>query len=239
MDYALGLVLGSTNALRHRVRGYRTPRPSGIDSHAYATRVVERWLQHIDPCGKQILEVGPGSDLLTGELLLDSGAATYTAVDAFRLAESTPRARYVVTAFPGLPDLDGPYDLVVSNATLEHLDDVPSTFARLADLTAPGGIWCHYVDAKTHMRWLKDRDPLNLLRYGDRVYRMMSFPGVPNRLRASDYVDAGRRVEFALTVTPGKVADRAYLDRLSTHRCYDRSDLSLLSFMLMGSRESG
>jgi Methyltransferase domain len=241
LEYTAGLVLGSVNKVRHRARGYRTPRPVGVCGRQHAEKIVRRWLSHIDPSGKRILEIGPGSDLLTGELLLASGAVEYTAVDAFSLAEPQPPIEYVVTSFPMLPDLEGEYDLVVSNATLEHLDDVPATFLRLSELTADGGAWCHYVDAKTHMRWIKDRDPLNLLRYSDAVYGMMSFPGIPNRLRASDYVAAAAGAGFALEVHAGRRADPRYLDciRTRTHRHYPRSDLSLLSFMLTGSRRRG
>ncbi|MDO5663473.1 MAG: class I SAM-dependent methyltransferase, partial [Brachybacterium sp.] len=37
-------------------------------------------------------------------------------------------------------DLDGPFDVVASVATLHHLPDLDSALARLAELTAPGGV---------------------------------------------------------------------------------------------------
>lgn len=232
--YSVGLAMGLANAVRHRIRGYRSPRPPGVEANDHAEKIVERWLRHVDPVGKRVLEVGPGSDLLTGELLMRRGAASYTAVDTFELAAPQPGLKYVVTTFPELPALSGEYDLIVSNAVLEHLDDVAATFARLAEATADDGLWCHYVDAKSHMRWIKDRDPLNLLRYSPMVYSRMNFPGVPNRLRASDFVAAAERAGVELDVTAGKVADPVYLDGLRTYRKYRRSDLELMSFMLTG-----
>jgi hypothetical protein len=138
-----------------------------------------------------------------------------------------------------MPGLAETYDLVVSNAALEHFDDVAGTFARLAELVVPGGVMCHHVDGMVHMRGLRPRDPLNLLRYPGPVYRAMSFRGVPNRLRAQDYVAAARATGWAPTVVPGLVAPPAYVAwaRRGLARPYrDRDDLELLTFTLVATR---
>jgi Methyltransferase domain len=238
MYFGLGLTLGATNTVRHRIVGYRTPRPRGTDSEIHNRRVIDRWLQHIDPVGKRVLEIGPGPDLGTGDLLLTAGAASYTAVDAFRLVENVPATMaYVVTDFPGLQDLRGTFDLIVSNATLEHISDVPQLFSRLAEVSSDQCDMCHHVDAKTHMRWLKDRDPLNILRYRDSTYMcLLSFPGAPNRLRASAYIDAARRSGFGARAVPGKIADAEYLRGLRLPSRYEGDDLALLSFTLIAHR---
>jgi hypothetical protein len=239
--YPVGLALGLANGVRHRVRGYRTPRPFDdadvARTAAHNREIVERWEERggISFAGARVLELGPGSDLGTGELVVARGAASYVACDRFRLVDDPPLP-YMITTFPGLPGVEGPFDLVVSNATLEHFEQVPETFLRLFELCAPGATMVHHVDAKTHMRWLRDRDPLNILRYRDTVYRLLDFPGAPNRLRASDYVRAAESAGFRARAVPGRLADPAYLEGLRLPRRYDPEDLRLLTFTLVATR---
>ena len=256
--HSVGLALGGANAVRHRVAGYRTPRPFANDDVERAAqhdaKVVARWASHVDFSGCRVLELGPGPDLGTGAIVLSRGATSYTAVDIFPLAEGvTPEfyarlgekfgvqvdptaLRYELTDFPAMSNIDGPFDVVVSNATLEHFADVQGTFLRLGELAAPGCIMCHHIDAKTHMRWIKDQDPLNLLRYSEATYRAMSFPGVPNRLRAGDFAEAAEVAGFDAAVVPGRQAPPGYVEKVRPHlatRFRDRGDLNLLSFTLV------
>jgi hypothetical protein len=235
--YAAGLVLGSANSVRHRARGYRTPRPFGSSdrarTRAYNEKVVARWEERggIVWSGCRVLELGPGPDLGTGEIILERGAASYLAVDIFPLVEQ-PRLPYLLTSYPDMVGVEGPFDRIVSNATLEHFDDVPGTFRRLRALASRECVMVHHVDAKTHMRWIKEVDPLNILRYGDSVYRLISFPGAPNRLRASDYVAAAETAGFSADIVPGRVSEERYIKSLRLPRSYSRDDLRLLTFTL-------
>lgn len=94
LHHAAGLVLLALNAGRHRVLGYRTPRPGdAIEAHRYAFAVYDNWTRHLrdylqrdlDLDDRHVLEIGPGPDLGTGLLWLHAGAASYTAVDAHAL----------------------------------------------------------------------------------------------------------------------------------------------------------
>jgi SAM-dependent methyltransferase len=256
--YVLGLLLGIVNTARHRLRGYRTPRPfdsSDIDrAIAYDESVVDRWKTRGNLAfeGVKILELGPGPDLGTGAIMLRRGAASYAAADLFPLAEMASEEFYsrlrekigefdrdalhfTLVTFPGLPELTQKFDLIASNATLEHVADIPSLFVALSRLLTRDGVMCHHVDAKTHMRWLRDRDPLNILRYGDWIYdRLLSFPGAPNRLRAGDYVDAAHRAGLEARIVPGRMLGRPP-PRVAT-RFRDRDDLDLLTFTVLCSR---
>ncbi|WP_288430835.1 hypothetical protein [uncultured Agrobacterium sp.] len=79
---------------KHRLMGYRKPNSVSEDDRnariGYVHDVVQSWLRFMPPdvsvSGRSVLELGPGSSLATGSLLLAHGAASYTAVDAFRLA---------------------------------------------------------------------------------------------------------------------------------------------------------
>lgn len=227
--YWAGAGLGWANVIRHRLQGYRTPRTFGADdtirSSEYVVKVVDRWIERsgIEIKGKDVLELGPGPDLGTGYVVLARGAASYTAVDRFRLAErpwlddplirrlksavgdaDVARISYLVDEFPELSAVHGRYDLVLSNAVLEHVDDIPAVFSRLSSLLREGGEMCHHVDPRTHTRWLRERDPWNILRFEPTVYRTMLFPGMLNRLLLSDYVRAAKDTGFqVLTVAPG------------------------------------
>ncbi|GAA1012025.1 hypothetical protein Aple_014180 [Acrocarpospora pleiomorpha] len=262
--WTLGLGLGLANAVRHRGKAYRRPRPYTTEevgrSVDYVVAVVDRWEEDGVRSweGLRVLELGPGPDLGTGAVILSRGAASYTAADLFPLAEDAgsryydalgerlgvpvdlDRIGYHVTAFPGLPGLDGPYDVVVSSAALEHFEDVPATFARLAELAAPNATMTHHVDGMVHMRGIRPRDPLNLLRYSDWTYRRMSFPGVPNRLRASDYLAAAEATGWRARIVPGRVATDAYVERVRpglARPFRDRTDLATLTFSVVCARD--
>lgn len=256
--------MGAANKVRHRVRGYVNPRPfSASDVRrtiAHAIGVVDRLEAHgrISWAGKRVLEIGPGSDLATGAVIIHRGAASYCAVDLFDNRGQADRALYpelsrtlgsavdsgslgfCQTAFPTLPDLRGEWDLIVSNATLEHVDEIPALFRRLAQLAAPAAHMVHHVDAQTHMRWIRELDPWNILRYPSAVYdRVLRFPGAPNRLLAGDYVRAAQSAGWSGTSVQADLrADEDYLSRVHLARPFRSAgpDLRLLTFTVMGSR---
>jgi SAM-dependent methyltransferase len=258
--HVAGLAMGSANTVRHRHRGYVTPRPfsaSDVDrTIRHALEVVDRLQEHggVEWTGKRVLEVGPGSDLSTGAVILARGAASYQAVDLFDntgqadralyrelgLRLGTPvdvaRLRFTLASFPALAEVDGAHDLVVSNATLEHIADIAGLFRALRRLAVPGGRMVHHIDGQTHMRWIRDADPLNILRYSERTYgRLLDFPGAPNRLRADDYLAAARESGWDdATIVPDLRADPGYLERTRLSRRFRRSPtLELLTFTLV------
>ena len=147
------------------------------------------------------------------------------------------RMVFVRDRFPDLPAIAGPFDLVVSNATLEHIEEIPALFVRLRSLLVPGGRMVHHVDAKTHMRWFERVDPLNIYRYSDSVYRrLLSFPGAPNRLLAEDYVRAAHAAGFQARFVPGQEASAAYVAATRSglaRRFRPRADVTALSFTLL------
>ncbi|RKZ13020.1 hypothetical protein DRQ53_13955 [bacterium] len=99
-----GLGLLALNSWRHRLRGYRTPRPwFSRDAGRileYDRAVFDNWHRHIadylefdlELTGRHVVEIGPGSDLGTGLLWLASGAASYTGLDAHKLVGPKTRS---------------------------------------------------------------------------------------------------------------------------------------------------
>ena len=265
----VGVGLGLANTIRHRLAGYRNPRPFGPSDIArnvgYSFDVVDRLRQQgLDPDGLRILELGPGHDLGTGFILVALGADSYTAVDRFPLAagvdpefyraladrlnvgvEATlSRIRYVVGDRSAITAPDEAFDAFVSNATLEHIEDIASAFSWMASVAGPRALHVHVVDAQTHMRWVRSRDPWNILRYPSGLYRLaLSFPGSPNRMLASDYVAEASRASIRLSVVAGAEIDAEQLRRVRPFlardfRARDDDDLRLLTFTLVGEQGS-
>lgn len=87
---ALILIL---NKVRHSISGYQTPRAfseTEVDKVInYDVEVVETWLKYlsaysnktVDVANKNILEIGPGSDIGNGFILLNKGCKKYYAID--------------------------------------------------------------------------------------------------------------------------------------------------------------
>lgn len=81
----------------------------------------------------------------------------------------------------------GTIDLVFSQAAFEHFDDIDATIRQVTRVCRPGAVLVAGIDLKTHSRWLRDKDPLNIYRHGGGVYRMLGFRGMPNRVTTSEY----------------------------------------------------
>lgn len=98
-----GLGILALNSWRHRLQGYRTPRPwFSRDAGRileYDRAVWENWRTHVNDYlafdlqldGRSIVEIGPGSDLGTGLLWLAGGAKEYLALDAHPLITKKSR----------------------------------------------------------------------------------------------------------------------------------------------------
>ncbi|WP_416409477.1 class I SAM-dependent methyltransferase [Agrobacterium rosae] len=111
---------------KHRLLGYRKPNTVSADDRDaridYVHDVVQSWLRFLPPDvsvrGRSVLELGPGSSLATGALLLAHGAQTYTAVDAFALAadETAEFPRDAIACFNGDLKQD---DIEIAQAALQ------------------------------------------------------------------------------------------------------------------------
>ncbi|HEY3785418.1 MAG TPA: class I SAM-dependent methyltransferase [Steroidobacteraceae bacterium] len=104
--FTAGVVFLALAKAKHLLRGYSSPKPFDLSQTdrcvAYDALVVSDWLRELarytggdtDLRGKDILELGPGSDLGVGLLLLAKGAASYNACDVHDLAKHAPPAFY-------------------------------------------------------------------------------------------------------------------------------------------------
>lgn len=229
--FLVGLGFLALSKAKHALRGYTTPKPFSDPeaSVRYALSHANGYIDAISRAGvvvegKRILELGPGSDLGIGLCLLHAGAIQYVAVDRYPLARDTPprfyerlasasgvspgplsdrsRLRYEVRTDFDLRGL-GEFDVILSNAAFEHFDDVDGVIQRLAELAAPDALLFSEIDLQTHTRWIRDRDPNNIYRYPERLYRVFYFPGQPNRVRPDQYRRALERAGWRdIEMTP-------------------------------------
>jgi SAM-dependent methyltransferase len=115
------------------------------------------------------------------------------------------RIRYEVRG-SGLSGRQDRFDLVVSRAVLEHVDDLHATFKDMARALRWGGYAVHLVDLSSHR--LHRDNPLDFLTWSDTLWRLMySHKGAPNRHRLDAYREALAASELeVLRLEPSKVA---------------------------------
>ncbi|HLY54217.1 MAG TPA: methyltransferase domain-containing protein [Stellaceae bacterium] len=165
----------------------------------------------------RVAEIGPGDSLGIGLLCRAGGAEHYVGVDRFAPYHDVAhqRAIYEVLAERvGRPDLlthgtatgvkgvdyavgegaetyfrpDGPrYDVILSNAVLEHCQDPLAALDAMLAALAPGGLMVQIVDLRDHGMF-KGRHPLTHLTVPDWLWQLMvRNSGRPNRVPFSAY----------------------------------------------------
>jgi SAM-dependent methyltransferase len=104
--YAAGVGFLTLAKAKNMLHGYSSPKPFQISETdrcvAYDLKVVDEWLQYLaaysaadaDLRGRNVLELGPGSDLGVGLYLLAKGAAAYHACDVNDLSRHAPASFY-------------------------------------------------------------------------------------------------------------------------------------------------
>jgi Methyltransferase domain len=175
--------------------------------------------------GKDVLEIGPGDTRSMGLIAKSRGAATYDGLDGYEvLSRGTDYLRNLYGAileieedrggwsraeallaetgvFVGLHALrraDKKYNLVLSRAALEHVQDIDDLFSTLREVVSDDAVLIHKVDLRDHGVCFDHE--LDFLSFRERIYGHMASHdrGMPNRLRVPDYLDLGERHGLAL-----------------------------------------
>ncbi|MDP1774321.1 MAG: methyltransferase domain-containing protein [Methylobacter sp.] len=104
--FVAGIIFLLLAKVKHSLEGYKTPKPFGVSEVdrcvEYDIRTVNEWIESLDAyvglpgtlVGKNVLELGPGSDLGSGLTILSHGAQSYSAIDVNNLIESVPMQFY-------------------------------------------------------------------------------------------------------------------------------------------------
>ncbi|RKT31284.1 methyltransferase family protein [Microbacterium sp. AG1240] len=123
------------NPRRSRRVRRRAPWNHNIHLHGIVTAAVPRG-------ARSALDVGTGDGLLARELRDAVPDVTAVDIDAEVLARAAV-GRPDIVWVPGdimQLDVERPFDVVASVATIHHLPDMAAGLSRLRDLTAPGGV---------------------------------------------------------------------------------------------------
>jgi len=188
--------------------------------------------------GMRVLEVGPG-DNLGAAFLFGAYGATVSTADAYyvRREQSADLVTASLLLEQHLSDTDSlsaesilrdveahhdlpleraagvlprsSFDLVVSNAVLEHVRDLDLALASLDALLVPGGLHAHVVDLRDHGTFTPYLHELAFLGVGEAKWRLMAGQlALPNRQRISVYQEIlaklGHETHFAVTRVVGQ-----------------------------------
>lgn len=146
---------------------------------------------------------------------------------------------YIVDKDFSISGLKEKVDLVISQVAFEHFDNIEETIKEIGKIIKKGGVLYSHVDMKTHTRWIKDRDPLNIYRYGDLFWNMFKFKGSPNRIRMFQYKTfLERNGWYDVFIEPRTVVEEEYLQKVqpSLNKYFgklDSSEMRILSFIVM------
>ncbi|MFH1957598.1 MAG: methyltransferase domain-containing protein [bacterium] len=141
--------------------------------------------------------------------------------------------------------LSGRYDLVISQAVMEHLDNPSWVIKEIYRKMRKNGIIFGEVDTGTHTGILRDIDPLNLYRYSDFLWNLLKFQGSPNRVLPSEYHKMLVNESFKnVKIQPNRVYKEKYVKKSKIwlskkFRNASKEDIRIKSFLLFGAKEKG
>ena len=88
--------------------------------------------------------------------------------------------------FTHIPDIKA--DIILSNAVLEHVYDLPSLFNMLSKISDKNALMFHGVDLRSHTMHYKNE--LDFLNVPIILWKLMTcFRGAPNRITRSEYIN--------------------------------------------------
>ncbi len=136
------------------------------------------------------------------------------------------------------------FDVVLSNAVLEHVEDIDTTAANLATVTAPGGYGFHQVDLRDHRDFSRPLEYLTMSRSDYNALRQRTFCEGGGQWRLSTIAAAFERAGFAQSASPNMYADAEYLAdiRPRLHEDFaglEGDDLAAISALYVVRRREG
>lgn len=138
----------------------------------------------------------------------------------------------------GLSGKTDTYDLVISRAVLEHVNDLDATFLDIKKALRVAGKSIHKVDLKSH--GLDRYQPFDFLTWSNASYRLMySHKGFPNRWRVNKYVLAAKNAGLSIKhLAPNETLSLEKIDAILPYLAEDfrdvsKEELSWLSFWMV------
>ena len=147
--------------------------------------------------------------------------------------------QYVVDKDFKMEKISDVVDVVFSQAAFEHFIDVEKVVCDLNNIIIRDCVLVVEIDMKTHTRWIKDEDPLNIYRYSEFFWNLLKFKGSPNRLRAFEYKDIFLKMGWDnIEIVPMNVLEDEYVSKVkcSLNKRFQKMELAemkMLSIMLI------
>ncbi|WP_223146690.1 methyltransferase domain-containing protein [Methylomonas albis] len=130
------------------------------------------------------------------------------------------------------------YDLIISRAVLEHVNDLEATFLDIKNALKAAGTSIHKVDLKSH--GLDRYRPFDFLTWSNASYRLMySHKGFPNRWRVNKYVQAAQNARLSIkNLAANETLSHEKIDTIAPYLAEDfrnisKEELSWLSFWMV------
>ena len=127
------------------------------------------------------------------------------------------------------------YDVVISNAVLEHVEDPRSAAREMMRVTRPGGFGIHQIDFRDHRDFSKPLEYLLWSRAEFSRHFTFAHGSCGNRWRQSDFINVFSEAGFAIDLCEANIfATDEYLADLmprlgSATQMFSRLDLYILS----------
>jgi SAM-dependent methyltransferase len=108
------------------------------------------------------------------------------------------RLQYLHNRYENITLENNSVDIILSNAVLEHVQNLDVLFSHMYRILKPGGIMVHAADLKSHE--LHHATQLDFLTIPSSLWKYMTFyRGAPNRARKTDYEKLINHYGFELT----------------------------------------
>ncbi len=170
---------------------------------------------------KTILKIGPGKTLGVAALFVLNGADMVISIDRFNCLQKNDKTTVkniceknngsyseICRKINYIPRVKieeigevfkkGKFDMIISNAVLEHVGDLERAFKSMSQIIKPGGTIVHEVDLACHNRFAGVH-PLAFLTFSNKRWeRMGSNLGQPNRFRYSHYLTFLKNSGFSI-----------------------------------------
>ena len=153
------------------------------------------------------------------------------------------RISYIVDNNFEISKIKDKFDIVFCQASFQQFTNVEKSFIELSSVVKNGGVLVTEIDLKTHTRWIRDRDPLNIYRYNDFFWNLFSFKGSPNRIRAFEYKELLEKNGWSnIEIEPLTVLDDEYMDKVKPYlnkkfKKMNSSEMKMLNIMLMATKK--
>jgi hypothetical protein len=113
----------------------------------------------------------------------------------------------------------GPYNFIVSRATLEHVSDPCAALSSMASALASGGMLLHKVDLGDHGMFSPEFHELKFLEVPEWCYSMMTrASGRPNRVLGDKYCALLRKANLQFSILVTRLAG---VGDITPHRPYE------------------